>query len=104
MRKFYPEGFPCHYCGRLMDRDDYDLHPTKDHLNTKAEGGKARDRKVVWCCRACNSVRGDMALWQWRIFMDHNPEWYLRGKGNRGRLLWEEFILGKPLPDEDDIL
>lgn len=65
-------GKPCAYCKRVMDANDYDLMPTRDHVQPRSRGGKV----TVWACRTCNRIKADMSLGQWLDFMAAFPKWW----------------------------
>ena len=72
----------CRYCNRELKKptDVSGLAYTKDHIVAKAHGGG----KTVPCCKACNSLKGDMTLEQWLEFRQKNPKWWkLYGQPNR---------------------
>lgn len=79
------KGECCTYCRREMESiaSRSKLAATKDHVIPKSKGG----REKVWCCRQCNSIKGDMDPDQWQVFMDANPRWWLMEKyKNHGRM------------------
>jgi 5-methylcytosine-specific restriction endonuclease McrA len=62
----------CTYCRRNLDPSSVALAPTKDHFVPKSHGGT----KVFSCCFACNQMKGDMTVDQWRQFTKEVPEWW----------------------------
>lgn len=67
-------GEKCWYCERTLmaSTDRSALGATRDHLYPKSQGGNFR----VWCCRACNCLKGNMLPGAWRAFREANPEWW----------------------------
>lgn len=67
-------GEQCWYCKRGLEASGSRsaLAATRDHVVPKRAGGRYR----VWCCRACNSLKGDMFPDQWRAWREQNPEWW----------------------------
>lgn len=84
-----PFDKPCVYCGRAIVPDDPMRQPTRDHIHPKALGGSNSYRNLVWCCFACNNLKGDMTLREWHVVMQKVPEWWLLAdkKGPRGKNL-----------------
>lgn len=105
-KKWKPRDLPCHYCNRIMVADDPLLTPTRDHVLPKAIGGRGRNRMVVWCCFACNNLKGDMHPDFWEAIITTVPEWWrlAERKGPRGINLWLAFRDGNALPVDDDLL
>jgi len=80
-RRFHNK--PCHYCQRTMIHGNrkQGLSPTKDHIIPQsAVRGTGFDYNgkglTVWCCYACNSMKGSMSPVQWKEFMERNPNWW----------------------------
>lgn len=48
----------CVYCG--TDRDI-----TKDHIIPSSRGGSSRVDNLAWCCRNCNSAKGNRTPQEW---------------------------------------
>ena len=69
-----PKGKPCAYCHRTMRGlgDRTLLGATRDHVIPKSAGGT----KMIWACRACNNIKGNMMPDEWRRFMGANPKWW----------------------------
>ncbi len=61
----------CNYCGARLNRGNR----TRDHVKARSKGG----RVTVPCCRACNELKADMDLEEFRAVMgfDAGVEWYL---------------------------
>ena len=75
-------GEICHWCKRPLEAtgSHSTLAATKDHVHPKSLGGRVK----VWCCVACNNLKGDMLPCEWEAFMATNPEWWkLRRKPKR---------------------
>lgn len=56
-------GFECLYCGRKMDlhfENEYSF--TIDHYLARSKGGKDISDNLVFCCRDCNLLKGDMSV------------------------------------------
>ena len=54
-------GFECLYCGSQMDlqfESEYSF--TIDHYLARSKGGKDIPNNLVFCCRDCNLLKGDM--------------------------------------------
>lgn len=78
-RKIKAEGdrSKCYWCGSPLQwkgeckfgapNDDY--FPTKDHVVPRALGGT----KVVWCCYACNQIKGNLEPWQFARLLGALP-------------------------------
>lgn len=71
-------GKNCAYCNRVMDRGDYMLMPTRDHVIPRTRGGN----QLVICCQQCNCIKADMMPGQWEVFMTLHPRWWLLSKGH----------------------
>lgn len=70
---------PCPYCKRRMDRDHFQLRPTRDHVIPRSRKGTV---KIV-CCNKCNGIKGDMMPAEWDAYMAANPGWWLLSKAER---------------------
>jgi 5-methylcytosine-specific restriction endonuclease McrA len=64
----------CFYCNRQLTQPGKlaSTAATKDHLTPKSEGGEY----TVWCCRACNEVKGSRSMEQFDAFRKLNPRWW----------------------------
>jgi hypothetical protein len=64
----------CYWCQRPMEsaKGLSALAATRDHVHPKSRGGKA----IVWSCRACNSLKGDMTGDEWHLFRTMNEKWW----------------------------
>ena len=59
-------GFECLYCGRKMDlhfESEYSF--TIDHYLAQSKGGKDIPDNLVFCCRDCNFLKGDMDVMEY---------------------------------------
>ena len=67
-------GRKCHWCKRDLQKPTARsrVAATKDHVVARSSGGK----RTVWCCWACNQLKANMRLENWRQFMAENPEWW----------------------------
>src|SRR4051812_19585709 len=67
-------GAPCTYCKRpTEDRESLTgLAATRDHVTPRSKGG----RTTVLACRLCNALKKDMALEDWKAFMESFPRWW----------------------------
>lgn len=80
-----PHGSPCYWCGIKMQSGDAHRAPTRDHVYPKSEyafdanrvipvsnynGAKKSSRNIVWACRSCNHLKGDMRPWDWVCLID----------------------------------
>lgn len=55
------------------------LSATRDHLHPKIVRLDVNTKKInrqVWACRACNEVKGDLRLVNWKVFMAAHPQWW----------------------------
>ncbi len=70
------KGARCAYCERRLEAptSPSKLAATRDHVVPRSAGGTEK----VWCCRQCNSLKGDMMPDQWLAFRQSNPEWWRR--------------------------
>jgi len=68
------KGASCIYCERVLEATTSlsSTAATRDHLHPRSRGGTLKD----WCCKACNGIKGDMLLEDWRAFMQANPKWW----------------------------
>ena len=77
-----PVGFRCHWCARLMSgnvAENDGLVATKDHINPKRDResiGTKKAKRQVWAYRACNEIKADMLLPNWKVFMAAHPKWW----------------------------
>ena len=69
----------CFYCERAFvavsvhsTQFTKGLQATRDHVWPASRGGD----KTVPCCRACNSIKGDMTPHEWLQFRLDNPNWW----------------------------
>ncbi len=64
----------CHWCDRVLNATTAKgpCRATRDHVYPAWRGGGYR----VWCCFACNNLKGAMLPNEWRSFMAKNPEWW----------------------------
>lgn len=64
----------CLYCRRQLTvaGGGISTSATLDHVVPKAMGGK----RVVPCCLACNSLKGDMLPGEWAAWTAQRPEWW----------------------------
>ncbi len=90
-----------------MVEDHVWLHPTKDHFFPKSSGpGKDRPQNIVWSCRSCNQIKGNMHPAFWEVVMKVLPNWWELAKlpGPRGVQLMVKLqnqgIEFPTLPDE----
>lgn len=67
-------GETCYWCKRPLEATGSrsTRAATKDHVHPKSLGGRTK----VWCCVACNNLKGDMLPSAWAEFMAANPEWW----------------------------
>lgn len=68
------KGDCCYWCQRQLESSTSPsgLAVTRDHVKPKSRGG----RRTVLCCRACNNLKGDMTVDEWKRFMEQNPKWW----------------------------
>lgn len=75
-RKKYTDcSAPCAYCKREMApifHKNNPLRATRDHVIPKSTGGNY----MTWCCYSCNSMKANMPLIEWELFMKEIPEWW----------------------------
>ena len=57
------------------------LSATRDHVYPKTLGG----RETVWCCYACNQIKGSMLPVEWEAYMAAFPEWWKFGPAGKFR-------------------
>lgn len=64
----------CRYCKRTLAPPDSQslVRATRDHFVPQCAGGK----KTVWCCYACNQIKGSMLPEAWIAYMAQNPGWW----------------------------
>ncbi len=64
----------CYWCERTLEPSwkETNVSFTKDHVVPQDAGGQ----KWVPCCRACNSMKGNMMPAQWREFTETHPQWW----------------------------
>lgn len=74
----YGKGFHCAYCTRRLEAktSPTKLAATKDHVLPKSRGGRGVMASTVWCCRQCNTLKGNMMPEEWSAFMRTNPRWW----------------------------
>lgn len=67
-------GYQCTYCERRLEAVGSRslVAATKDHVVPKSHGGQ----RTVWCCRQCNTLKGNMTPVEWSNFMRANPGWW----------------------------
>ena len=73
-------GEKCFYCERILmaSTANSQLAATRDHVIPASRGGTRR----VWCCKACNKVKGDMMPGEWLAFRQAHPEWWKLESGS----------------------
>jgi hypothetical protein len=52
----------------------------------------------VWCCRACNGLKGGMFPNEWRSFMAANPEWWKLARSRPAKIS----SIPLPTPERSD--
>ena len=68
-------GFECLYCGRKMDLLFENEHSfTIDHYLARSKGGKDIPDNLVFCCRDCNLLKGDMDVTEYIKNMERVKE------------------------------
>jgi hypothetical protein len=75
------KGQNCAYCRRIMEATGSagKLAATKDHVVPKSKWApidRIYGSRLVWCCRQCNTIKGDMMPADWENFMAVNPQWW----------------------------
>lgn len=88
-------GQSCHWCKRVLQStraQGSSVQATREHLYPKSLGGTYR----VWCCAACNNLKGNLRPNEWRAFMAANPNWW---KGYRGRRRAKPATIGDLRPE-----
>jgi len=57
----YENGFPCYYCKERMDLNwQSEFSFSVDHYLARSKGGSDIPGNLVFCCRTCNFLKGDM--------------------------------------------
>lgn len=71
-------GRLCAYCERKMTGLGHHdmLSPTRDHVLPKSQGGSGYAARIVWACRLCNNLKGDLLPEEWSDFMRAYPRWW----------------------------
>jgi hypothetical protein len=72
-------GETCPYCHRTMDKRNFHLQPTRDHVIPRCRGGTVK----IICCLKCNGIKSDMLPDAWAAYMAANPGWWLLTKAER---------------------
>ena len=68
-------GFECLYCGRKMDLLFENEHSfVIDHYLARSKGGKDTPDNLVFCCRDCNLLKGDMDVTEYIKNMERLKE------------------------------
>lgn len=75
------KGTRCTYCDRKLDPPGSagKLTATRDHVVPKSKWvpmDRIFGARLVWACRQCNSIKGDMMPQDWSAFMKANPNWW----------------------------
>jgi hypothetical protein len=72
------QGALCYWCHRTLQATSSQAltRATRDHIYPAWAGGTHR----VWCCFACNNLKGAMKPNEWRAFMAANPSWWKLAK------------------------
>lgn len=52
----------CFYCDRLLSR----TKKTRDHLIPKSRQGSSKPHNIVFACRQCNTLKGQLTLEEFR--------------------------------------
>jgi len=69
-------GAHCKYCNRTLTSSHKPwkgTSATRDHVKPKADGGIGR----VWCCKACNELKGNMPAHVWFGWIKTVTQWWL---------------------------
>lgn len=68
------KGELCAYCRRVLHStmSQSKTAATRDHTIPLSRGG----RHKVWCCRQCNTLKGNKSPDEWAAFMAAHPEWW----------------------------
>lgn len=78
-------GKTCTYCERRLESVDSArghntswLAATKDHVLPKSKGGDLWPHilRLVWACRLCNNLKGNLLPDEWSKFMRAYPRWW----------------------------
>ncbi len=85
----------CYWCGRHMTPMGGPgvLAKTRDHVIAQADGGN----RIVFACKACNELKGNMPPELWVEFRKHHPEWWklYRGTNFRGMRLYSRWKIDR---------
>lgn len=85
----------CYWCGRHMQPmgGPGSLAKTRDHVVAQSDGGN----RVVFACRACNELKGNMPPEFWVEFRKHHPEWWklYRSTSFRGMRLYSRWKIDR---------
>ena len=76
-------GEKCHWCGRQLIagcgvRETHSRFATKDHVIPRSQFGGNNAENIVWCCRACNQLKGNKMPEDWQLYMKDHPSWWKR--------------------------
>ena len=76
------KGALCTYCRRTLQssRAYSAVAATRDYVHPKSLGGTRK----VWCCFACNNLKGSKTAFEWSRFMSENPEWWKKFTARNG--------------------
>lgn len=102
------KGYHCTYCTRRLEAKTSlsRIAATKDHVLPQAHGGRGPMAHTVWCCRQCNSLKGDMMPDDWSEFMRAFPRWWVTfktgGNAKQALALYRRQSLG-PVPLTADL-
>ena len=95
------ENEPCFWCGIDLSqpRQDKQRSPnkrTRDHVLPKCDGGTV----TVWCCNACNSIKGNIEPQEWVEFISTAGPWrhLFHKPGPRGRDLYDRWCAAGKQP------
>lgn len=91
----------CRWCYRPFQADSHWLQATRDHVIAESRGGHSHKSNLVWACRACNELKGDLHPRYWFAMREAMPNWWRLAEvpTPRGAILYLHLIaLGMKLP------
>lgn len=61
--------FKCIYCDCALIHHKHlgYINRSKDHIIAKSKNGSESQYNLAWCCKECNSIKGDLSLENFKV-------------------------------------
>jgi 5-methylcytosine-specific restriction endonuclease McrA len=79
---------PCYYCGGKLDLKNL----SADHRQPLSRGGDTTSENVAWCCKSCNTIKGDLSEAEFNSLKALIETWEDKGKSLITKLKRSTFV------------